>query len=52
MPGNVTAVAMSLIGNASGASKLTVTVLITPEEVDQAAQVAQKMTPVYRPPKA
>jgi uncharacterized protein with GYD domain len=50
LPDNVSASAASLIANASGASKYTMTVLITPEEMDQAAKVAQEMTPAYRAP--
>lgn len=45
-PDNVTASAISLIVNASGAVKVKTTVLITPEEVDQAT----KKTVDYRPP--
>ena len=50
LPDNVSAAAASLIANASGASKYTMTVLITPEEMDQAAKVAQDMTPAYGAP--
>jgi hypothetical protein len=50
LPDNVSAAAASLIANASGASKYTMTVLITPEEMDQAAKVAHEMTPAYRAP--
>ena len=46
MPDNVTAAAFSLAVNASGAIKARTTVLMTPEEVDQAA----KKTVDYRPP--
>ena len=46
MPGSVDTIACSLIVNASGAAKLRTTVLITPEEVDQAI----KKTVNYRPP--
>ena len=46
MPGNVDATAVSLMVNASGAVNGRVTVLITPEEVDQAT----KKTVNYRPP--
>ena len=45
-PNNVSAAAASLIVNASGAVKGSVTVLITPEEVDQAT----KKTVDFRPP--
>ena len=45
-PGNVDATAVSLMVNASGAVKARVTVLITPEEVDQATE----KTVNYRPP--
>jgi uncharacterized protein with GYD domain len=46
VPDNVTVTAISLAVNASGAVKVKTTVLLTPEEVDQAA----KMTVNYRPP--
>jgi uncharacterized protein with GYD domain len=46
LPDQISAVAASLIINASGAAKATYTVLITPEEVDEAA----KRTMDYRPP--
>jgi len=46
VPDNVTATALSLIVNVSGAVSIKTTVLVTPEEVDQAA----KMTIDYRPP--
>jgi uncharacterized protein with GYD domain len=45
-PDNVTAAAFSLAVNASGAVKAKTTVLMTPEEVDEAA----KKTVDYRPP--
>ncbi len=48
VPDNVTAAAVALTVGASGAIKLKTTVLITPEEVDQAA----KKSPSYRPPGA
>ena len=37
-PDNVTATAVSLIANASGAVQVKTTVLMTPEEVDEATQ--------------
>ena len=46
IPDNVTATAFSLLVNAAGTAKVTVTVLITPEEVDKAT----KMSADYRPP--
>ena len=45
-PDNVSATVGSLVANASGAVKAKTTVLITPEEVDQAA----KMSADYRTP--
>jgi len=50
MPDNVSTTAGSLIGNAAGTSKVNVTVLITPEEVDQATDLARKKMAAYRPP--
>ena len=46
LPSNVDATALSLTANASGAVKSRITVLITPEEVDQAT----KKTVKFRPP--
>jgi uncharacterized protein with GYD domain len=45
-PDNVTAAAFSLVVNASGAAAVKTTVLMTPEEVDEAT----KKTVDYRPP--
>jgi uncharacterized protein with GYD domain len=49
-PDNVTTAAASLVGNAAGTSKVTYTVLITPEEVDQATELAKEKMAAYRPP--
>lgn len=46
MPDNVTAAAFALAVNASGAVVIRTTVLMTPEEVDEAA----KKTVDFRPP--
>ena len=46
LPDNVSATTASLIVNASGGAKARVTVLLTPEEVDQAT----KKTVDYSPP--
>jgi uncharacterized protein with GYD domain len=46
LPDNASALALSMITNASGAVALRTVVLMTPEEVDQAA----KLTPSYRKP--
>ena len=46
LPDNLSATVASLIVNASGAAKVRVTVLLTPEEVDKAA----KKTVEYSPP--
>ncbi len=48
VPDNVTAAAVALTVGASGAMKLKTTVLMSPEEVDQAT----KKSPSYRPPGA
>lgn len=45
-PDNVTAAAVSLVVNASGAASVKTTPLLTPEEIDQAT----KRTVHYRPP--
>ncbi len=44
-PDNVSATAISLTGNATGAIHVRATVLITPEEMDQAAQKSQGLRP-------
>jgi len=49
-PDNVRAAAGSLIGNAPGTAKITLTALLTPEEVDQATEIAKKTMAAYRPP--
>jgi uncharacterized protein with GYD domain len=45
-PDNATAAACALTIGASGLGTISTTVLMTPEEVDEAA----KKTPIYRPP--
>ena len=49
LPDNVNATAVALVGNASGAIKNKTTVLITPEEVDQALRILQNRTGQHRP---
>ena len=46
LPHNASAAAIALTVNASGAVTVKTTVLMTPEEVDEAT----KKTPIYRPP--
>lgn len=46
LPDNATATALTLKVNATGAATCKTTVLITPEEVDEAV----KKTAIYRPP--
>ena len=46
LPDNVSATAASLVINAAGAAKVKITVLLTPEEVDQATKTSVD----YRPP--
>lgn len=46
LPDNVSAAAVSMVVNASGAIQTKTTVLLTPEEMDKAA----KKTVTYRPP--
>jgi uncharacterized protein with GYD domain len=46
LPDHVSATAMSFVANAAGTAKVKTTVLITPEEVDQAV----KKSVDYRPP--
>ena len=50
LPDNVVATAASLMGNVAGTHKATFTVLVTPEEVDQAAALAKEKIAAYRPP--
>ena len=52
VPDNVTVVAGSLIGNVSGTSQLTCTALLSPEEMDRAAEMAKEKMSSYRPPGA
>jgi len=50
LPDNVTSAAVTLVTNASGTIKNRTTVLITPEEMDQAVDKAVKAAGDYRPP--
>jgi uncharacterized protein with GYD domain len=50
LPDNTTAVAASLIANIAGTAKTKYTVLVTPEEVDRAAQIGRELGRSYRPP--
>jgi uncharacterized protein with GYD domain len=50
MPDNVTASAAALVVNAAGTAKTTTTVLITPEEVDQATAMVKELGAAYRSP--
>ena len=50
LPDNVTAAALSVLANAPGTAKATMTVLITPEEMDQAVDLAKEKAAAYRPP--
>lgn len=45
-PDNVSVAAMSLVANASGAASVKTTVLLTPEQIDEAT----KKSVAYRPP--
>ena len=49
-PDNVAVTAATLTSNAAGTAKVTTTVLITPEEVDRATELAKQMGEAYRPP--
>src|SRR6266545_4060143 len=46
LPDNVSAAALSLAANAAGAVQVKATVLITPEEMDQAAQKSLGLRPL------
>jgi uncharacterized protein with GYD domain len=45
LPDNVSATASSLVINAAGAAKMKITVLLTPEEVDQATKTSVDYSP-------
>ena len=48
LPDNVSATTGSMIVNASGAAKVKMTVLLTPEEIDQAAKKSVDYSPPGR----
>jgi uncharacterized protein with GYD domain len=50
LPDNVSVTAGSLLANAAGANTVCVTALLTPEEVDQAAELVAKVSSEYRAP--
>jgi len=50
LPDNASAVAASLVVNASGEVSVTYTPLLTAEEVDQAVKKGKKMSAAYRAP--
>ena len=50
LPDNVTAAGGTLLGNVAGTHRTKTTVLITPEEVDQATDLAKEKMAAYRPP--
>ena len=52
LPDNVTTVAGSIMSNMTGTLKVTYTPLLTPEEMDQSVEMANKMMGAYRPPGA
>ena len=50
LPDNAAATAASLITNAAGTTHTSTTVLVTPEETDQAVALANEKAANYRPP--
>jgi uncharacterized protein with GYD domain len=50
LPDNVSTIAASLIINTSGAAKTKTTVLVSPEEIDQAVKISAEKAADYRPP--
>ena len=50
LPDNVSTLAASMVINSSGAAKVKTTVLVTTEEVDQAAKKGTAASSGYRPP--
>jgi uncharacterized protein with GYD domain len=49
-PDNVSAAAAALVGNSAGTSTTQTVVLITPEDVDRAVELANEKMAAYRPP--
>jgi uncharacterized protein with GYD domain len=52
LPDHISAVTGSLVANATGTVKVNYTPLLTPEEVDQAAEKGRSMVAAYRSPGA
>ena len=52
LPDNVSSTTFSLLVAAGGGATIKTTVLITPEEVDQATDLAKEKMAAYRPPGA
>ena len=50
VPDNVTAAAASMAAGTLGTANITFTVMITPEEIDQATDIAKKLTAGPPPP--
>jgi uncharacterized protein with GYD domain len=50
LPDNVSAATCSLLVNASGRVKVSYTPLMTPEEIDQAAERGRQISAAYRAP--
>ena len=49
-PDNVSMAAVAMVVNVAGTAKCTTTVLMTPEEVDKATELAKEASGAYRPP--
>ena len=49
-PDNISATVTALMAGSAGTANIKTTVLITPEEVDQAVEKAEKLGGAYRPP--
>lgn len=50
LPDNISATTVALVANSEGTRRITTTVLVTPEEVDSATEMAKEMSTAYRPP--
>ncbi len=50
LPSNVTALTASLVGNAAGTNQTRFIVLVTAEEMDEAAEAGRASMAAYRPP--
>jgi uncharacterized protein with GYD domain len=50
LPDNASVTAGSLLANAAGMNTVNITTLLTPEDLDRAAELANEVSPEYRAP--